>query len=127
MDYILYTEESATTRMYDKAGARDPSLVFNAQTYLNRMARQYAQHAQCDAAKGDCKAAGSTQTAAFKLSVAFDQGPHMTCDNVPNAAQSWWAAFMAWPTFTAFAAPLDSLTQSDNGKWPDTFASICDF
>jgi len=127
MDYILYADESSRVVIYNREGQPDPSVVYNAKTYLNGMAKQYIENADCDAVKGDCIANGMTQTATYKLAVAFDQGPHMTCDNVPNAAQSWWAAFMAWPTFTAFVAPLDSLTRSDNGKWLDTFASICDF
>jgi len=127
MDYILYNKESANVTMYDRAGRVDTGMVFNAQVYLNRMANQYKENAQCDAAKGDCTAAGSTKTATFKLAVAFDQGPHMTCDFVPNAAQSWWAAFMAWPTFTAFVAPLATLSAKDSAAWLDTFASICSF
>jgi len=127
MDYILHTKESANVTMYDRAGSVDRSLVFNAQTYLNRMANQYRKNAQCDAAKGNCRAAGSKTTATFKLSVAFDQGPHMTCDNVPNAAQSWWAAFMAWPTFTVFVAPLAPLSAADSAAWLEALASNCDF
>jgi hypothetical protein len=127
MDYILYANESSRVTIYDREGKPDPNAVYSAKTYLNGMAKQYIEHAQCDAVKGDCMAAGMTKTATYKLAVAFDQGPHMTCDNVPNAAQSWWAAFMAWPTFTAFVAPLDSLTPSDNRKWLDTFANICTF
>uniref|UniRef100_A0A7S1M4P1 Cellulase n=1 Tax=Alexandrium catenella TaxID=2925 RepID=A0A7S1M4P1_ALECA len=127
MDYILHTEESGVVKMYNRAGEDDPALVFNAQTYLNRMANQYKNNAQCDGAKGDCKAAGMSLTATFKLSVAFDNGPDMTCDNVPNAAQSWWAAFMAWPTFTSFVAPLAGLTAEESAAWLDTFANNCDF
>jgi len=127
MDYILYAEESSRVTIYDREGRPEPNVLYNAKTYLNGMASQYLAHAQCDAVKDNCIVAGMTRTATYKLAVAFDQGPDVTCDNVPNAAQSWWAAFMAWPTFTAFVAPLDSLTQSDNGKWLDTFASICDF
>merc|ERR1719414_2795156 len=91
------------------------------------MASQYKNNAQCDGGKGDCKAAGMPLTATFKLSVAFDQGPDVTCDNVPNAAQSWWAAFMAWPTFTAFVAPFGPLSARDSAIWLDTLASSCDF
>jgi hypothetical protein len=127
MDYILYADESSRVMIYNREGKPDPSVVYNAKTYLNGMANQYIEHANCNAVKGDCVANGQAQTATYKLAVAFDQGPHMTCDNVPNAAQSWWAAFMAWPTFTAFVAPLDSLTPSDNRKWLDTFANICTF
>jgi len=127
MDYILYPEESSQVTMYTRAGMADPTIVFNAKVYLNRMANQYKRYAQCDAAKGDCHSAGSTQTETFKLSVAFDQGPHMTCHNVPNTAQSWWAAFMAWPTFTAFVAPLEPLSASDSAAWLDAFASNCKF
>jgi hypothetical protein len=127
MDYILYANESSRVTIYDREGKPDPNAVYSAKTYLNGMAKQYIEHAQCDAVKGDCMAAGMTKTATYKLAAAFDQGPHTTCSNVPNAAQSWWAAFMAWPTFTAFVAPLDSLTESDSGRWLDTFASICDF
>uniref|UniRef100_A0A7S0FTU6 Apple domain-containing protein n=1 Tax=Pyrodinium bahamense TaxID=73915 RepID=A0A7S0FTU6_9DINO len=120
-------EESTRVTMYNRAGAADPAIVFNAKVYLNRMANQYKNHARCDAARGDCHAVGSTRTETFKLSVAFDQGPHMTCHNVPNAAQSWWAAFMAWPTFTAFVAPLEPLSASDSAAWLDALASNCEF
>jgi len=127
MDYILYTEESSNLTMYNKAGSVDKSVAFNAQAYLNRMATQYKENAKCDGAKGDCHSVGMKQISTFKLAVAFDQGPNMTCKNCPNAAQSWWAPFMAWPTFTAFVAPLASLSASDNAAWLDTFASICRF
>eukprot|EP00419_Tripos_fusus_P007107 CAMPEP_0172695734 /NCGR_PEP_ID=MMETSP1074-20121228/27555_1 /TAXON_ID=2916 /ORGANISM="Ceratium fusus, Strain PA161109" /LENGTH=819 /DNA_ID=CAMNT_0013516393 /DNA_START=15 /DNA_END=2474 /DNA_ORIENTATION=+ len=127
MDYILHPGDSTRVTIYDRQGKVDSSVVYNAKTYLNGMANQYKDNAQCNAVKGDCAAVGTTKTATFKLAVAFDQGPHMTCANVPNFAQSWLAAFMAWPTFTAFVAPLDSMTPADNSKWLDTFASICDF
>merc|ERR1712070_603430 len=66
------------------------------------------------------------KVAAYKLQHAFAQD-QVTCDNVPNTGDGWWSAFMSYPTFTAFVAPYEDITASENVGWLDTFASLCDF
>merc|ERR1711963_1278547 len=111
--------------MYDTAGQVDSSLLFNAKVYLNRFAQQYVKNAKCNGGKlRGCQSNGGV--AAFKLADAFSQqAPDMTCHFVPNAGQDWWSAFMSYPTFTAFVAPIESLTREQSADWLDTFSSIC--
>lgn len=124
MDYILYTEESTGVHMYNAAGEIDSSMEFGAQVYLNRIAEQYRTKAQCDGGKSACEQNGKIAT--YKLASAYDQD-QVTCDNVPKSGDSWWSAFMSYPTFTAFVAPYDAIPTSESTSWLDTFASICDF
>lgn len=125
LDYILYSEGKVS--MYTTAGELDSSLTFNSQVYLNRFVQQYKAHAQCDGGKVDgCVENG--KVAAYKLAPAFSGStPGLTCDNVPNAPQDWWAAFMSYPTFTTFVAPAPTINASESSEWMDTFASLCDF
>ncbi|CAK0841010.1 unnamed protein product, partial [Prorocentrum cordatum] len=127
MDYILYEEESTKVLMYDRHGILDPSLEFNAQVYLNRFANQYMLYATCDGgAAGACMQQG--QVATFELASAFSMNaPGLTCKNVPNAGQDWWAGFMSYPTFTVFVAPHKNLTARQSAQWQETLAGICDF
>lgn len=124
MDYVLYPSESTAVNMYDESGEPDSSSAFNAQVFLNRIAKQYKEKALCDGGSGACVEEG--KVAAYKLHPAFapDQ---VTCDNVPNTGDGWWSAFMSYPTFTAFVAPYDGISTVENVGWLDTFASLCDF
>jgi hypothetical protein len=124
MDYILYPTESTAVKMYDTSGKVDSSSAFNAQAFLNRIAKQYTEKAQCDGGQGACIENG--KVAAYKLQPAFAQD-QVTCDNVPNTGDGWWSAFMSYPTFTAFVAPYDGISTKESVGWLDTFASLCDF
>lgn len=124
MDYVLFTEESTTVRMYSSAGELDASMKFGSQVYLNRIAEQYRTKAQCDGGKSGCEQNGKIAT--YKLAFAYGQD-QVTCNNVPKSGDSWWSAFMAYPTFTAFVAPYEAISASESASWLDTFASICDF
>lgn len=101
MDYVLYPEESSDVSLYDRAGKKDGTAAFNAKVYLNRFVEQYHKYAQCDGGKSDgCFQNGAVAT--YKIAPAFSGStPGLTCSNVPNAPQDWWAAFMSYPTFTA--------------------------
>lgn len=130
MDYVLYTQASTEVPMYDRRGRRDYSVTFNAQVYLNRFVSQYRQNALCNGGEADSCWWNVTNTtrriAADKLALAFQPtAPDMTCGHVPNAGEEWWAAFMAYPTFTAFVAPHEALEPEESRSWMETFASIC--
>jgi hypothetical protein len=123
MDYVLYPEESVSVKMYDAAG-QPISEQFNARVFLNRIAKQYKDKAQCDGGNGECVVDGKIAT--YKLQPAFDQ-TEVTCDNVPNTGDGWWSAFMSYPTFTAFVVPYEAISEAESQGWLDTFASICSF
>lgn len=129
MDFALFREQSAKVRIYDRAGAVDETAEFNAQLYLNRIAEQYVQHAACDGgSSGECFAEPGDSP--WKLAYAFEprtQAPNVTCDNVPERPSTWWAPFMAYPTFTAFIAPYPGITPEASTAWMDTIASACVF
>jgi len=127
MDYILYEKEATDVQMYDRHGKPDSSLEFNAQVYLNRFANQYMRYATCDGGKaGACYMQGTVAT--YELASAFSMNaPGLTCKNVPNAGQDWWAGFMSYPTFTVFVAPHSNLTAKQSAQWQETLAGICDF
>jgi len=126
VDYALHGEESLKVVMYDERGHMDVGTVFNAQVFLNRIARQYTQFARCNGGKeGDCSEMNHTSPA--KLAPAFSDAPNLKCRNVPFSGEGWWAAFMSWPTFTAFVAPFASIGAQESSQWLDTFAGICDF
>jgi len=125
LDYVLYTEESGKVKFYDQAGKSDPSSTFNAQTYLNRFANHYKKYSGCDGGKGECKS-GDGKVKSYEVAKAFTGGaPGITCDNVPNTGDQWWAAFMSYPTFTAFVAPDAGMTAEENKNWLDTFGGFC--
>jgi hypothetical protein len=128
MDYILYREESHEVTIYDRDGHVDVEASFGAQRYLNRIAVQYASSAVCDGGEpGNCFV---NTTSPFRLAHAYDlkfNATDTTCDGVPNEPESWWAGFMAYPTFTAFVAPYDEIGAEQMSNWMDTFSSICNF
>merc|ERR1740123_678505 len=133
MDYALFREESTNVVIYDRSGYIAEGVTFGAQTYLNRVARQYMTQSICDGGvPGDCM--NFTQDPArspYKLAYAWDvdkfNATGVTCANVPNPPESWWAGFMSYPTFTAFVAPLGGVSGEEMSNWMDTFASMCDF
>jgi len=133
MDYALYREESTRVVMYDRSGHISEDVVFGAQTYLNRVARQYMTQAQCDGGQpGDCmNFTLDPGRSPYKLAYAWDvekfNASGVMCPNVPNPPESWWAGFMAYPTFTAFVAPHGGVSALEMSNWMDTFASMCDF
>eukprot|EP00429_Kryptoperidinium_foliaceum_P121115 CAMPEP_0176298582 /NCGR_PEP_ID=MMETSP0121_2-20121125/59332_1 /TAXON_ID=160619 /ORGANISM="Kryptoperidinium foliaceum, Strain CCMP 1326" /LENGTH=96 /DNA_ID=CAMNT_0017639847 /DNA_START=1 /DNA_END=288 /DNA_ORIENTATION=+ len=95
--------------MYDRQGYRDEGMLFGAQRFLNRIVVQYASKSLCDGGiLGECFWNTSSP---FRVAAAFDAKKahvsNIVCPNVPNAPLSWWAGFMAYPTFTAFVAPYD--------------------
>jgi len=128
MDYILYREESHGVTIYDRDGLVDEEAKFGAQRYLNRIVMQYWTSSACDGGQpGDCFVNTSSP---FRLANAYDlkfNATNTTCDNVPNEPESWWAGFMAYPTFTAFVAPYDEIGAAQMTHWMDTFSSICNF
>jgi hypothetical protein len=132
-DYVLYREDSERVTMYDRDGNVDKNIWFNARVFLNRIVRQYKDHADCDGANlYECMNSGPGGNP-WRLAVAYDhktskgQAPDVTCDHVPNQAESWWAGFMAYPTFAAFVAPYAGILPEENAEWMNTFASICNF
>lgn len=129
MDFALFREQSAKVRIYDRAGAVDETAEFNAQLYLNRIAEQYVQHAACDGgSSGKCFAEPGDSP--WKLAYAFEprtKAPNVTCDNVPKKPSTWWAPFMAYPTFTAFIAPYPGIIPEASTAWMDTIANACVF
>merc|ERR1719330_599274 len=156
MDYILFTEESEDIPMYGRDGKADPSIKFNARHYLNRFVTQYKRFGKCDGGKvGDCDCdyggCKPNNTQAIMLCPAFEvseddsgptpshHAPGLVCDNVPFYGQSWWAGFMAYPTFTAFVAPykedvpldggesIKAMTVGEQNQWLEALANICDF
>jgi len=129
MDYVLYPEASAGVVMYDRQGRPDPNLKFGAQTFLNRIVAQYSSSSICDGGvAGDCFANTSSP---YRMAYAYDvdklNATNVTCANVPNKPESWWAGFMAYPTFAAFVAPYDKIGPVQMANWMDTFSSICNF
>jgi len=128
MDYILYREESANVTIFDREGHIDTDTDFGAQRYLNRIVVQYATSAICDGGTpGFCM---NSTTSPYQLAYAYDtkfNASNVTCPGVPNPPESWWAGFMAYPTFTAFVAPYDEIGAAQMSNWMDTFSSICDF
>jgi len=132
MDYVLYRDESNSITMYDREGNVDESVAFGSHAYLNRIVGQYKWKSQCDGGKvGDCLTPNSNPPySPWQLAYAFDPGnkpPDVTCENVPGVADTWWAGYMAYPTFTAFVAPYSALTPEESICWMDTFVSICNF
>jgi len=123
MDYVLYPKESIKVRMFTESGVNS-NTDFGSQSYLNRIARQYHEHAECDGGVGDCGTAGNMKT--YQIQPAF-ANDFVTCDNVPNTGDGWWSAFMSYPTFTAFVAPYAGITENENVGWMETFSSICTF
>jgi len=129
MDYALYREQSHHVKMYDRQGNVDEGLRFGAQRFLNRIVGQYSTRSICDGGiPGDCF---RNTTSPFRLAYAFDvkkfNATDVMCPNVPNQPMSWWAGFMAYPTFAAFVAPYDEISAEQMTNWMDTFASICNF
>merc|ERR1740121_613718 len=133
MDYALFREESTRVVMYDREGYLNTDIVFGSQTYLNRVARQYMWKSWCDGGvPGDCmNFTQDPERSPWRLAYAWDvdkfNATGVTCANVPNAPESWWAGFMAYPTFTAFVAPHGGYSSAEMSNWMDTFASMCDF
>jgi len=129
MDYVLYREESHRVKMYDRQGNPDKDLVFGAQRFLNRIVAQYASRSICDGGiPGDClKNTSSPYRFAYAFDVKKFNATNVQCPNVPNPPTSWWAGFMAYPTFAAFVAPYDEIGAEQMTNWMDTFASICNF
>merc|ERR1719291_82886 len=129
MDFAIFREQSAKVRIYDRKGDVDDTAEFNAQLYLNRIAEQYVQHAACDGGT-DGKCFAKPGDSPWKLAYAFEprtQAPNVTCDNVPEKPSTWWAPFMAYPTFTAFIAPYPGIIPEASTAWMDTIASTCAF
>jgi len=130
MDYALYREESSQVKMYDRDGHRDDSIYFGARAYLNRIVIQYKYSSICDGGEqGSCM---KHTTSPYEFAYAYDttkkfNASDVTCDNVPFAPESWWAGFMAYPTFAAFIAPYDEIGAAQMSIWMDTFSSICNF
>jgi len=133
LDYVLFPEESVDVKMYDTSGQVDSSIDFNAQVYLNRIAKQYVRHSLCDGgAPANCSRGGRTDgkllAPAFVAGEGGSASLGLSCDHVPNAPEpSWWAAEMSHPTFAGFVAPLASLDESRSKTWLDTLAGICNF
>mmetsp|Transcript_55078 Transcript_55078/g.148475 ORF Transcript_55078/g.148475 Transcript_55078/m.148475 type:complete len:750 (-) Transcript_55078:192-2441(-) len=128
MDYVLFREESADIIIYDRDGIPDRSASFGAQSYLNRIVVQYKSKSWCDGGvPGDCM---KWTTSPFQLAHAFDpkySPPDVNCSAVPFRQESWWAGFMAYPTFSAFVAPYDEIGAAQMSNWMDTFSRICNF
>mmetsp|Transcript_28825 Transcript_28825/g.83443 ORF Transcript_28825/g.83443 Transcript_28825/m.83443 type:complete len:832 (-) Transcript_28825:166-2661(-) len=129
MDYVLYREESSEVVMYDRDGYPAQDIRFGAQRFLNRIVFQYSRSSICDGGvPGDCFFNTSSP---YRMAYAYDvekfNATHVTCDNVPNPPESWWAGFMAYPTFAAFVAPFDEIGAEQMTNWMDTFSSICNF
>jgi len=128
MDYVLYREESSRITIYDRQGSPDLEEIFGAQRYLNRIVEQYRSSSTCDGGVlGSCF---RNTTSPYRMANAFDlkfNATHTTCHGVPNKPESWWAGFMAYPTFTAFVAPYDEIGAEQMTNWMDTFSSICNF
>jgi len=132
MDYVLFREETQLTTIYDRKGVRRDDVVFDAQTYLNRLAEQYQTNSHCDGGiPGDCmNFTQDPKRSPWRLAYSFVtdkkfHAPGLTCDYVPNPPESWWAGFMSYPTFTAFVAPHGSTESQKMTNWMDTFASMC--
>lgn len=128
LDYVLYADESRRITVYDRFGYPYSSETFGAQKYLNRIVVQYATRSICNGGvPGDCF---HNTSSPFRLAYAYDlkfNATDMTCPGVPHNPESWWAGFMAYPTFTAFVAPYDEIGAEQMTNWMDTFASICNF
>jgi len=128
MDYVLYREESHDVTIYDRHGQVDAEAKFGAQRFLNRIVVQYSTSTACDG--GEPGACFINTTSPYRLANAYDlkfNATNTTCEGVPNEPESWWAGFMAYPTFTAFVAPYDEIGAEQMTNWMDTFASICNF
>jgi len=129
MDYVLYQEESSAVVIYDRYGLPASDVLFGAQTFLNRIVAQYSASSICDGgAPGNCFI---NTTSPYRMAYAYDvdkfNATNVTCENVPEAPESWWAGFMAYPTFAAFVAPFDDIGAAQMSTWMDTFSSICNF
>lgn len=128
MDYVLFREESSKVMMYDRKGQRDEGLQFGARKFLNRVVIQYWKSAICDGGEpGNCM---KHTRSPYEFAFAYDlksNATGTTCSGVPGNPESWWAGFMAYPTFTAFVAPYDEIGAAKMTSWMDTFSSICDF
>jgi len=128
MDYVLFREESTDVMIYDRDGNPDRSVSFGARSYLNRIVVQYKTHSTCDGGvPGACM---KYSPSPYELAHAFDKkyhAPNLNCSGVPFQPESWWAGFMAYPTFTAFVAPYDEIGAAQMTAWMDTLCSICDF
>eukprot|EP00446_Apocalathium_sp_SHHI-4_P078345 CAMPEP_0177575008 /NCGR_PEP_ID=MMETSP0369-20130122/79359_1 /TAXON_ID=447022 ORGANISM="Scrippsiella hangoei-like, Strain SHHI-4" /NCGR_SAMPLE_ID=MMETSP0369 /ASSEMBLY_ACC=CAM_ASM_000364 /LENGTH=353 /DNA_ID=CAMNT_0019063213 /DNA_START=30 /DNA_END=1092 /DNA_ORIENTATION=+ len=128
MDYVLYREESSRITIYDRQGSPDLEESFGARRYLNRIVEQYRSSSTCDG--GELGSCFRNTTSPYRMANAFDlefNATHTTCHGVPNEPESWWAGFMAYPTFTAFVAPYDEIGAEQMTNWMDTFSSICNF
>jgi len=130
MDYLLFPEEASEVPIYDTSGKLESGTIFNAQTFLNRIANQYWTESQCNGGNpGEC--VSSPGQSPFKMASAYDMlhgAPNIVCSGVPNKANvTWWGALLAYPTFTAFVAPFKPLAPAVMANWMDTFANICDF
>jgi len=129
MDYVLFREESTSVLIYDRNGFPDYSVRFGSRKFLNRISRQYKTHAWCDggAEGNNCL---NRRNNPFRLAPAFDpkyHPPGLNCSGVPFGQMSWWAGFMAYPTFSAFVAPYDEIGAIPMSRWMDTFSRICNF
>merc|ERR1740121_3541964 len=134
MDYALYREESSKVQMYDRDGHPDNTIYFSARAYLNRVVAKYHYSSICDGGKkGDCM---KHTTSPYEFAYAYDvtckptacfNASGVTCPNVPNPPESWWAGFMAYPSFATFVAPFDEIGAAQMSQWMDTLSSICDF
>mmetsp|Transcript_104227 Transcript_104227/g.293416 ORF Transcript_104227/g.293416 Transcript_104227/m.293416 type:complete len:742 (+) Transcript_104227:73-2298(+) len=128
MDYSLYSGEANQVSMYDRFGRADASLQFNAKVYLNRIVRQYKEHAGCACGPTASTCIPRGKVAVDLISKAFSaSAPGLTCAHVPNPSQNWWSAYMSYPTFTAFVAPLEGLERDASARWLEILASICAF
>jgi len=128
MDYVLYRNESTGVLIFDRAGHLDASVDFGARSYLNRIVMQYKTHSHCDG--GEPHNCMRWTPSPYQLAFAFDpkvHAPNVTCANVPRKGESWWAGFMAYPTFAAFVAPYDEIGAVQMAQWMDTLSSICNF
>merc|ERR1712154_185456 len=115
MDFAIYPEWATKVDIYDRTGRKNDSVVFNAQTYLNRIANQYKTYAQL---KPDPASLSGGYT---------PNAPHLTCEGVPNKAiANWWASMMSYPTFAGFVAPAEGIELWESQQWMDALVGLCD-
>lgn len=115
MDFAIYPEWATKVNVYDRKGQKNDDMVFNAQTYLNRIAHQYSTLA-------------TRKPDPLSLSPAYTPtAPHLTCEGVPKeATANWWASMMSYPTFAGFIAPAEGIELWDAQQWMDALVGLCD-